>query len=805
MNDRTNRSGLSLKKPAGYKICSAMLLMTGLAFFNHESDAFTIQVPGPGSAGGCADLIDHPQQFRRLRSGTNTFRITQNFMDRYPDAFAQYLVEDSARLLTDFMSTQRYSWIDDIQQREHYLKLNYSHDSYGLKGVLIHEFSHALGMQHNDGCYYNINQETGDPWLSNYELIGGGQVAVVEPSGLEMMDGEPIADFITPDLDVFDFFTYAYPFQQVDFVRTNSNNQVIRVDSTDADSYGGQLTVTDTQRIDPNDDNQGWYINEANLWVGYDNFILNKTNYWYIDNTSGHDINQVTLRINGTSTRKPIDEEAPDDFSHLGIGTTSSPEQLIYSWTTPPGEYWPAPGGIVGIPGGNPNTEPPRFFLELDAYQTVVQEVLLWHHSNQAFEVVFPTVQSIMPWQFTPNTPPLAMTPPHAMALLPLSEPTPAPVDIELQALPEPIDPYQGRRGFQLVIPQVDQTIFQHIDLLKMSWREAEILMHQPSQQRSKNLSQKFVENSDQIQPLLDPNGHHTLRSIGFRKDATLFIPDPRADRTQRTPLSKFFAVNLDDQHTYATRVVVSSPAGVVYHYTLPEMNRYMGSRTARCALSGDPVSCCPDEMGDPILVERSWTSENLTKSSCVVGSALSDDVILNGRLPHLLATGAGDDKVLVDRSESTVQLGTGNDYFATTQDVAAHADGGPGADTLYGSDQNDFLTGGDGPDTLMAGAGDDVLKGGPGNDLIMAGSGNDSIYPGLGKNQVDAGDGDDRVIFTHACELKLGSKLEGGHGHDTLYLPISLEHAKTLGLIQSGFEEVIEHAVRDSVIPTCD
>ena len=792
------------QKSVGRKVYSAMLMMTGLTLFNHPSEAFTIQVPGPGDSGGCADLINQPQQYRRLRSGTNTFRITQNFMDRYPDDFSQYLVQDSARLLTDFMGTQRYNWIDDIQHREHYFKLNYDHNYYGLKGILLHEFSHALGMQHNDGCYYNINQATGDPWLSNYELIGGGNVAVVEPTGFEIMMEAPMADFITPDIDVFDFFSYAYPFQQVNFVHTNSQNQVIRVDSTDADSHGGQLSVNDTQAIDPNDESQGWYINSANLWVGYDNFILYDQNVWYIENTSGHDINQVSMRINGTSTRKPFLEEAPDDFTHLGTSTTSSPEQLIYSWSTPPGQYWPAPDGIVGIPGGNPNTEPPRFILELDAYHTTVQEVLLWHHSNEAFEVVFPTVQSIMPWQFTPNTPPIESAPPYALASLPLSEPSPVPDDIELQSIHEPPVP-SGRRGFRLVVPRVDQTTFQHIDLLHLTWREAEILMHQPSQLRSKNLSRKFFENSDQVHPILDPNAHHTLRSIGFRKDLTQFIQDPRAERTQRTPLSKFFTVDLDDQHTYATRVVVSSPAGLVYHYSMPEMNRYMGTRKARCAISGDPESCCPYEMRDPVMVEHSWRSENLTESSCVVGSKLADDIILNGRLPHLLATGSGDDKVQVVRSESSVQLGAGNDYFSTATEVLAHVDGGPGQDTLHGSDQNDHMLGGDGADTLMAAAGDDVLWGGAGNDHIISGSGNDTIYPGQGKDQVNAGPGDDRVIFTQACELELGAVLVGGSGHDTLYLPISLEQAETWGLIHSGFEQVHELVVRDSVIPNCD
>ena len=795
-----------IKKQSVFASLNMMVvLLVGLVFAGSKTWAFTGMVPGPGDSGDCADFINVPERYYRLPSGQITFRITQNFMDRYPDPFSQYLVADSARLLTDFMSTHRYSWIDDIQNREHYLKLNYDHTYYGLKGILLHEFGHAMGMQHTDGCYYNINQETDDPWLSNYQLIGGGNVEVVEPSGLEIMDENPAADFITPDNDVFDFFTHAYPFQSIHFVHTTSSNQVIRVDSTDADPLGGQTTITDLQRIDPDDDTLGWHITGANVWVGYDNFILYDYNTWYIENTSGHDIHQVTLRINGTSTRKPFGEEAPDAFAHLGIGTTSSPEQLIYSWSTPPGSSWPAPGGVVGIPGGNPNTEPPRFSLELDAEDTTVQEALMWHYSNEAFEIPFPTVKSIKPWGFTPNTLAIESAPPYALASQPLSESTPVPNDIELQALPTVPRPNDILRGFKLVVPHVEGVVFESIDILPMRWREAEILMHQPTEQRSTNLSKQYVENEERIQKLLSPHQHHTLHSIGLRRDPSLFIPDQNAERVQRMPFSKAFEVDISDVNTYAVRVILSSPSARVYLYTLPEMNRYMGTRKARCAISGDPESCCPYEMREPVLVEHRWTSENLTQSSCIVGSKMNDDIVLNGRKPHLLATGGGDDKVKVTRSESTVLLGLGNDYFETERGIAAHVSGGAGKDTLIGSSSHDYMRGGDGNDILISAEGNDTLLGGSGQNLIQAGSGDDTIYPGRGYSQVDAGEGDDQVIYTQPCELDFGAKLQGGRGKDTLLLPMAFADAKALGLEAEGFEIILENVMRDSVIPSCD
>lgn len=781
------------------------ILTIGLMVESNPIHAFTGSVPGPGQSGGCADFINTPERYRRLPSGQVTFRLTQNFIDRYPDPFSQYLVADSARLLTDFMSTHKYSWINDIQSREHYLKLDYNHTYYGLKGILLHEFSHVMGMQHNDGCYYNTNQETGEPWLSNYHLIGGGNVGVIEPNGLEILNGTPVADFITPGNDVFDFFTYAYPFQSVHFTHTSSNNQVVRVDSTNADPLGGQVNISGTERINPDDSDQGWHITDANLWVGYDNFILYNYNTWYIENTSGHDIHQVTLRVNGTSTRKPIFEDSPDAFTHLGIGTTSSPEQLIYGWSTPSGHSWPAPGGIVGIPGGNPNTEPPRFSLELDAEDTVVQEALMWHHSNQAFEIPIPTVQSIMPWGFSPNTPAIESAAPYALSSLPLTESTPVPDNIEMQSLPITPNPNGTRREFRLTVPQVEDMVFKNIDLLPLSWREAEIFMHQSTQQRSSNLSKQFIENDDKLQKMLPAHQHNTTHSIGFRKDPSLFILDHNSERVQRIPLSKRFKIDFNDDTTYAVRVILSSPAGQVYFYTLPEMNRYMGSRKARCAISGDPESCCPYEMREPVLVNHNWNSKGLSKSSCIVGGKMNDSIVLNGRKPHLLATGDGNDKVKVERSGSTVQLGQGNDYFETAHGVAAHVNGGSGKDTFITSNQSDYIDGGDGNDTLISGEGDDVLIGGNGENKILAGPGDDTIYPGRGYSQVDAGKGNDRVIYTHPCELDFGAKITGGSGKDTLLLPITLSKAKELGLEIEDFENIVEEVKRDSVISSCD
>jgi Ca2+-binding RTX toxin-like protein len=52
--------------------------------------------------------------------------------------------------------------------------------------------------------------------------------------------------------------------------------------------------------------------------------------------------------------------------------------------------------------------------------------------------------------------------------------------------------------------------------------------------------------------------------------------------------------------------------------------------------------------------------------------------------------------------------------------------EGGNGADTLVGTQQNDTLRGFNGPDTLIGLGGNDHLNGGKGNDTCRGGAGND-------------------------------------------------------------------------------
>jgi Ca2+-binding RTX toxin-like protein len=91
------------------------------------------------------------------------------------------------------------------------------------------------------------------------------------------------------------------------------------------------------------------------------------------------------------------------------------------------------------------------------------------------------------------------------------------------------------------------------------------------------------------------------------------------------------------------------------------------------------------------------------------------------------------------------LNAGGGNDSLACTGNLAAlihiTADGGPGNDTLLGSNGADLLIGGDD---------NDFIDGNQGNDTILMGAGNDTFQwdPGDGNDTIEGQGGHDVVLF---------------------------------------------------------
>ncbi|MBI4755802.1 MAG: M10 family metallopeptidase C-terminal domain-containing protein [Betaproteobacteria bacterium] len=96
---------------------------------------------------------------------------------------------------------------------------------------------------------------------------------------------------------------------------------------------------------------------------------------------------------------------------------------------------------------------------------------------------------------------------------------------------------------------------------------------------------------------------------------------------------------------------------------------------------------------------------------------------------------------------------------------VIENANGGSGADWIYGNWTANDLRGNDGNDVLYGYAGNDELSGGSGNDIIFGGDGNDIISGGFDSDWLYGGAGDDSLVAGYTGI----DVLIGGDGNDTL------------------------------------
>jgi Ca2+-binding RTX toxin-like protein len=148
-----------------------------------------------------------------------------------------------------------------------------------------------------------------------------------------------------------------------------------------------------------------------------------------------------------------------------------------------------------------------------------------------------------------------------------------------------------------------------------------------------------------------------------------------------------------------------------------------------------------------------------------VAGTAAADtvNVVADGTDVAVYGATAAMQLRLTTVELADIDLGTGNDSFSVTGNVAAlislDADGGDGDDTLLG---------GNGADTLRGGAGNDFLDGNQGADTLLGGDGSDVVQwdPGDSSDVVDGEAGVDRLAFngSSASERFELSTLPGGH-----------------------------------------
>jgi uncharacterized delta-60 repeat protein len=129
--------------------------------------------------------------------------------------------------------------------------------------------------------------------------------------------------------------------------------------------------------------------------------------------------------------------------------------------------------------------------------------------------------------------------------------------------------------------------------------------------------------------------------------------------------------------------------------------------------------------------------NDKIAGAGGAVCTGSGDDTVLNRtNWSEPIYLGPGDDRSI--GSTGRIFGGPGNDRIALGKysEGPLVANGGPGRDTLVGSDEGNRLEGGPGDDVLIGGAGRDVLIGGPGNDVLI-GSKGDVFRPGPGRNRI--------------------------------------------------------------------
>jgi hypothetical protein len=155
-----------------------------------------------------------------------------------------------------------------------------------------------------------------------------------------------------------------------------------------------------------------------------------------------------------------------------------------------------------------------------------------------------------------------------------------------------------------------------------------------------------------------------------------------------------------------------------------------------------------------------------------ISGTNLGDVICITGDNNVVNALG-GDDTVIDDGTDNTINLGEGFDTYDGTGGDGSTVDGGSGDDNLIGTPGPDELAGGDGDDTLVGGEEDDTLNGGLGADDLSGSNGDDAINGEAGPDDIDGGDGADILNGGDADDTLIGAigndTMNGGLGADQL------------------------------------
>ena len=180
-------------------------------------------------------------------------------------------------------------------------------------------------------------------------------------------------------------------------------------------------------------------------------------------------------------------------------------------------------------------------------------------------------------------------------------------------------------------------------------------------------------------------------------------------------------------------------------------------------------IEAAASQVGDDLVIDLG-AGHTLTFRDLTISSLDVDDFLFAGVADADTVRGSdAEDFLRGSGSAEHFRLGAGHDKLFGG---AGHdrADGGKGRDTIGGGTGNDTIFGGSGNDLIFGGKGsgdsDDVLNGEAGNDTIHGGSGSDSVIGGDGADLLFGGAGDDVLVGGAGADVFF---FGGDHGDDVI------------------------------------
>lgn len=192
-------------------------------------------------------------------------------------------------------------------------------------------------------------------------------------------------------------------------------------------------------------------------------------------------------------------------------------------------------------------------------------------------------------------------------------------------------------------------------------------------------------------------------------------------------------------------------------------------------SLTGEHIDVIADDSDNYIHVADQIDPECPQGPSCI--EIATDGVIASD--PCIgLENAQGDTRALCPFTTGLVVYGReGNDTivvsdFALGHDILVGLQGGPGddtlegsnlSDTIYGNEGNDMIRSRDGADYVLGNSGRDHVYGSKGKDTIRGGPGFDDLIGGLGNDFLVGGAGNDGMDGAQGRDICFGGK-----GRDT-------------------------------------